>query len=161
MRYPFINLIKMLFFLVLAFVFISHFAGQPRETSAQLFGGDDSKWERIILEIAKLNTRIVEKVIPQFDRINSDIKKIKIEISRVKTEVRNVRSGNNNLIEQMDTLSNMIPGIQRSMEQNQVRAMQQIQALGKRLEQLEAKIQADSENQEKLLNRIIERLAIF
>ncbi len=108
------------------------------EASAQLFGGDNNKWERILLEIKKLNTRIVEKVIPQIDRINSDIKKIKIEISRVKTEVRNVRSGNNNLSEQIDTLSNMIPGIQSSMEQSQVRAMQQIQALGKRLEQLDA-----------------------
>jgi len=108
------------------------------EAFAQLFGGDNNKWERILLEIKKLNTRIVEKVIPQIDRINSDIKKIKIEISRVKTEVRNVRSGNNNLSEQIDTLSNMIPGIQSSMEQSQVRAMQQIQALGKRLEQLDA-----------------------
>ncbi|MCH8933734.1 MAG: hypothetical protein IH923_11770 [Nitrospinae bacterium] len=108
------------------------------EASAQLFGGDNNKWERILLEIKKLNTRIVEKVIPKIDRINSDIKKIKIEISRVKTEVRNVRSGNNNLSEQIDTLSNMIPGIQSSMEQSQVRAMQQIQALGKRLEQLDA-----------------------
>ncbi len=117
------------------------------EASAQLFGGDDNKWERILLEIKKLNTRIVEKVIPQFDRINSDIKKIKIEISRVKTEVHNVRSGNNNLSEQMDTLSNMIPGIQSSMEQSQMRAMQQIQALGKRLEQLEAKIMAEQAQQ--------------
>ena len=108
------------------------------EAFAQLFGGDNNKWERILLEIKKLNTRIVEKVIPKIDRINSDIKKIKIEISRVKTEVRNVRSGNNNLSEQIDTLSNMIPGIQSSMEQSQVRAMQQIQALGKRLEQLDA-----------------------
>lgn len=108
------------------------------EAFAQLFGGDNNKWERILLEIKKLNTRIVEKVIPQIDRINSDIKKIKIEISRVKTEVRNVRSGNNNLSEQIETLSNMIPGIQSSMEQSQVRTMQQIQALGKRLEQLDA-----------------------
>ena len=108
------------------------------EAFAQLFGGDNNKWERILLEIKKLNTRIVEKVIPKIDRINSDIKKIKIEISRVKTEVRNVRSGNNNLSEQIETLSNMIPGIQSSMEQSQVRTMQQIQALGKRLEQLDA-----------------------
>ncbi|MCH7650720.1 MAG: hypothetical protein IIA63_06120 [Nitrospinae bacterium] len=117
------------------------------DASAQLFGGDDTKWERILLEIKKLNTRIVEKVIPQIDRINSDIKKIKIEISRVKTEVRNVRSGNNNLSEQIETLSNMIPGIQSSMEQSQVRTMQQIQALGKRLEQLEAKIKAEQAQQ--------------
>lgn len=117
------------------------------EASAQLFGGDNNKWERILLEIKKLNTRIVEKVIPKIDRINSDIKKIKIEISRVKTEVRNVRSGNNNLSEQIETLSNMIPGIQSSMEQSQVRTMQQIQALGKRLEQLEAKIKAEQAQQ--------------
>lgn len=117
------------------------------EAFAQLFGGDNNKWERILLEIKKLNTRIVEKVIPQIDRINSDIKKIKIEISRVKTEVRNVRSGNNNLSEQIETLSNMIPGIQSSMEQSQVRTMQQIQALGKRLEQLEAKIKAEQAQQ--------------
>ena len=93
------------------------------EAPAQLFGGDKNKWERILLEIKKLNTRIVEQVIPQIDRINSDIKKIKIEISRVKTEVRNVRSGNNNLSEQIETLSNMIPGIQSSMEQSQVRTL--------------------------------------
>lgn len=117
------------------------------EAFAQLFGGDNNKWERILLEIKKLNTRIVEKVIPKIDRINSDIKKIKIEISRVKTEVRNVRSGNNNLSEQIETLSNMIPGIQSSMEQSQVRTMQQIQALGKRLEQLEAKIKAEQAQQ--------------
>jgi len=133
------------------------------EAFAQLFGGDDTKWERILLEIKKLNTRIVEKVIPQFDRINSDIKKIKIEISRVKTEVRNVRSGNNNLSQQMDILSNVIPGIQSSMEQSQVRAMQQIQALGKRLEQLEAKIQAQqaqqARNQQAQLNAIKQEVA--
>ncbi len=133
------------------------------EASAQLFGGDDNKWERILLEIKKLNTRIVEKVIPQFDRINSDIKKIKIEISRVKTEVRNVRSGNSNLSEQMDTLSNMIPGIQRSMEQSQMQAMQQIQALDKRLEQLEAKIMAEqaqqARNQQAQLDAIKQEVA--
>ena len=33
--------------------------------SAQLFGSDDKKSERILLEIKKLNTRIVETVIPQ------------------------------------------------------------------------------------------------
>lgn len=133
------------------------------EASAQLFGGDNNKWERILLEIKKLNTRIVEKVIPQIDRINSDIKKIKIEISRVKTEVRNVRSGNNNLSEQIETLSNMIPGIQSSMEQSQVRTMQQIQALGKRLEQLEAKIKAEqaqqARNQQAQLDAIKQEVA--
>ena len=133
------------------------------EAFAQLFGGDNNKWERILLEIKKLNTRIVEKVIPKIDRINSDIKKIKIEISRVKTEVRNVRSGNNNLSEQIDTLSNMIPGIQSSMEQSQVRAMQQIQALGKRLEQLEAKIKAEqaqqARNQQAQLDAIKQEVA--
>ncbi len=134
------------------------------EAFAQFFGGDDTKWERILLEIKKLNTRIVEKVIPQFERINSDIKKIKIEISRVKTEVRNVRSGTNNLSQQMDILSNVIPGIQSSMEQSQVRAMQQIQALGERLEQLEAKIQAQqaqqARNQQAQLNAIQQEVAI-
>lgn len=133
------------------------------EAFAQLFGGDNNKWERILLEIKKLNTRIVEKVIPKIDRINLDIKKIKIEISRVKTEVRNVRSGNNNLIEQLDTLSNMIPGIQRSMEQSQVQAMQQIQALGKRMENLEAKIKAEqaqqARNQQAQLDAIQQEIA--
>lgn len=133
------------------------------EAFAQLFGGDNNKWERILLEIKKLNTRIVEKVIPQIDRINSDIKKIKIEISRVKTEVRNVRSGNNNLSEQIETLSNMIPGIQSSMEQSQVRTMQQIQALGKRLEQLQAKIKAEqaqqASNQQAQLDAIKQEVA--
>lgn len=133
------------------------------EAFAQLFGGDNNKWERILLEIKKLNTRIVEKVIPQIDRINSDIKKIKIEISRVKTEVRNVRSGNNNLSEQIETLSNMIPGIQSSMEQSQVRTMQQIQALGKRLEQLQAKIKAEqaqqARNQQAQLDAIKQEVA--
>jgi len=133
------------------------------EAFAQLFGGDNNKWERILLEIKKLNTRIVEKVIPQIDRINSDIKKIKIEISRVKTEVRNVRSGNNNLSEQIETLSNMIPGIQSSMEQSQVRTMQQIQALGKRLEQLQAKIKAEqaqqTRNQQAQLDAIKQEVA--
>jgi len=128
------------------------------EAFAQLFGSDNNKWERILLEIKKLNTRIVENVIPQFDSINSDIKKIKIEIGRVKAEVRNVKSGNNNLSQQMDILSNVIPGIQRSMEQSQVQVMQQIQALGKRMEQLRAKIKAEqdqqSSNQQAQLNAI-------
>ena len=135
------------------------------DAAAQLFGGDDKKWERILLEIKKLNTRIVEQVIPQFQRINSEINKVKIEINKVKVEigrikagVNTVKSGNKNLTGQMEILSNVIPGIQSSMEQSQMQAIRQIQALGKRLDQLEAKIKAgqdqQAQNQQAALNSI-------
>lgn len=128
------------------------------DASAQLFGGNDKKWERILLEIKKLNTRIVEQVIPQFKQINSEINKVKMEVGRIRADLNTVKSGNKNLNGQMEILANVIPGIQSSMEQSQVRAIRQIQDLGKRLDQLEAKIKAgqdqQAQNQQAALNAI-------
>jgi hypothetical protein len=106
--------------------------------SAQLFG-DDKKSERILLEIKKLNTRIVEKVIPQIQNTNLEIEKIKAEVNRV-------RSGNKTVNQQMEILSSVIPAMQGSMEQSQARSIQEIQSLSKRLAQLEAQIKSDREN---------------
>ena len=117
--------------------------------SAQLFGSDDKKSERILLEIKKLNTRIVEKVLPQIQNTNLAIKRIRTEIDQVKAEVNRVKSGNKNVGEQMDILASVIPAMQGSMEQSQARSMQEIQSLGKRLAQLEAQIKSDRENKAK------------
>jgi len=106
--------------------------------SAQLFG-DDKKSERILLEIKKLNTRIVENVIPQIQNTNLEIEKIKAEVSRV-------RSGNKTVNQQMEILSSVIPAMQGSMEQSQARSIQEIQSLSKRLAQLEAQIKSEQEN---------------
>ena len=117
--------------------------------SAQLFGSDDKKSERILLEIKKLNTRIVERVIPQIQNTNLAIEKIKAEIDQVKAEVNRVKSGNKNVGQQMDILVSVIPAMQGSMEQSQARSMQEIQSLGKRLAQLETQIKSDRENKAK------------
>jgi len=106
--------------------------------SAQLFG-DDKKSERILLEIKKLNTRIVENVIPQIQNTNLEIEKIKAEVNRV-------RSGNKTVNQQMEILSSVIPAMQGSMEQSQARSIQEIQSLSKRLAQLEAQIKSEQEN---------------
>lgn len=50
----------------------------------QSFGSDSRKLERILLEIKKINTRIVEKVIPQIHNTNLAIEKINAEIKQVK-----------------------------------------------------------------------------
>ncbi len=113
--------------------------------SPQLFG-DDKKSERILLEIKKLNTRIVEKVIPQIQNTNLTIQNLKAEINRVRAEVKRVRSGNKTVNQQMEILSSVIPAMQGSMEQSQAQSIQEIQSLGKRLTQLEAQIKAEREN---------------
>ena len=79
--------------------------------SAQLFGSDDKKSERILLEIKKLNTRIVEKVIPQIQSTNRAIEKIKAEINQVKAAVNRVGSGNKIVNQQMDILVSVIPAM--------------------------------------------------
>jgi DNA repair exonuclease SbcCD ATPase subunit len=117
--------------------------------SAQLFGSDDRKSERILLEIKKLNTRIVEKVLPQIQNTNSEIEKIKAEINQVKSEINRVKSGNKSVSQNMEMLSNIIPGMQGTIEQGQVQTMQEVQSLGTRLAQLEAQIKADRENSAK------------
>ena len=117
--------------------------------SAQLFGSDDKKSERILLEIKKLNTRIVEKVIPQIQSTNRAIEKIKAEINQVKAAVNRVGSGNKIVNQQMDILVSVIPAMQGSMEQSQVQTMQEIQSLGKRLAQLETQIKSDRSNRAK------------
>jgi hypothetical protein len=117
--------------------------------SAQLFGSDDKKSERILLEIKKLNTRIVEKVIPQIQNTNLAIEKIKAEIKQVKSEFNRVKSGNKNVNQQIEILSSMIPAMQGSMEQSQVQTMQEIQSVGKRLAQLETQIKSEQANEAK------------
>ena len=111
--------------------------------SAQLFGSDDKKSERILLEIKKLNTRIVEKVIPQIQNTNQAFEKIKAEINQVKSEFNRVKSGNKNVNQQIEILSSVIPAMQGSMEQSQAQTMQEIQSLGKRLSQLETQIKSE------------------
>jgi chromosome segregation ATPase len=113
--------------------------------SPQLFG-DDKKSERILLEIKKLNTRIVEKVIPQIQNTNLTIQNLKAEIKQVRAEVNRVRSGNKAVNQQIEILSSVIPAMQESMEQSQNQTLQEIQSLGKRLTQLEAQIKSEQES---------------
>ena len=113
--------------------------------SAQLFG-DDRKSERILLEIKKLNTRVVEQVIPQIQNTNLTIEKLKAEINKVRAEVNRVRSGNKTVNQQIEILSSVIPSMQGSMEQSQAQTIQEIQSLGNRLFQLEAQIKAERES---------------
>jgi hypothetical protein len=112
---------------------------------AQSFGSDERKMERILLEIKKLNTRVVEQVIPKIHNTNLAIEKIKTEIDQVRSEVNRVGSGNKNVNQQMDILSSVIPAMQGSMEQSQAQTMQEIQSLGNRLTQLEAQIKSERE----------------
>jgi hypothetical protein len=113
--------------------------------SAQSFG-DDRKSERILLEIKKLNTRVVEQVIPQIQNTNLTIENLKAEINKVRAEVNRVRSGNKTVNQQMEILSSVIPAMQGSMEQSQAQTIQEVQSLGKRLAQLEAQIKAERES---------------
>jgi hypothetical protein len=113
--------------------------------STQLFA-DDRKSERILLEIKKLNTRIVEKVIPQIQNTNLTIENLKSEINKVRAEVNRVRSGSKTVNQQMEILSSVIPAMQGAMEQSQAQSMQEIQSLGKRLGQLEAQIKAERDS---------------
>jgi hypothetical protein len=110
--------------------------------SAQSFG-DDRKSERILLEIKKLNTRVVEQVIPQIQNTNLTIEKLKAEINKVRAEVNRVRSGNKTVNQQMEILSSVIPAMQGSIELSQVQTIQEIQSLGKRLAELEAQIKSE------------------
>ena len=121
-------------------------------TASTLLFADDRKSERILLEIKKLNTRVVEQVIPQIQNTNLTIENLKSEINKVRAEVNRVRSGNKTVNQQMEILSSVIPAMQGAMEQSQAQSIQEIQSLGKRLTQLEAQIKADrdskSQNQE-------------
>jgi len=113
-------------------------------TPAQLFA-EDRKSERILLEIKKLNTRVVEQVIPQIQNTNLTIEKLKAEISKVKAEVNRIRSGNKTVNQQLEIISSVIPAMQGAMEQSQVQSIQEIQSLSKRLTQLEAQIKANQD----------------
>jgi hypothetical protein len=112
---------------------------------AQLFA-EDRKSERILLEIKKLNTRVVEQVIPQIQNTNLTIENLKSEINKVRAEVNRVRSGNKTVNQQMEILSSVIPAMQGAMEQSQAQSLQEIQSLGKRLAQLEAQLKAERDS---------------
>ena len=114
-------------------------------TPARLFA-DDRKSERILLEIKKLNTRVVEQIIPQIQNTNLTIENLKSEINKVRAEVNRVRSGNKTVNQQMEILSSVIPAMQGAMEQSQAQSIQEIQSLGKRLAQLEAQIKAERDS---------------
>jgi hypothetical protein len=98
------------------------------------------------LEIKKLNTRVVEQVIPQIQNTNLTIEKLKAEINKVRAEVNRVRSGNKTVNQQMEILSSVIPAMQGSIELSQVQTIQEIQSLGKRLAELEAQIKSERES---------------
>ncbi len=111
---------------------------------AQLFA-DDRKSERILLEIKKLNTRVVEQVIPQIQNTNLTIEKLNTEINKVKAEVNRIRSGNKTVNQQLEIISSVIPAMQGAMEQSQAQSIQEIQSLSKRLTQLEAQIKTNQD----------------
>lgn len=115
--------------------------------SADLFGSDDKKMEMILREIKKVNTRIMENVIPKINQTQNEIKKLRAEISRVKSEMQKLKSGNQSMIQQMDIMASVIPGIQASMDQGQARTIQEVHALSKRLSDLETKIKAGQAQQ--------------
>ena len=112
--------------------------------SSQLFA-DDRKSERILLEIKKLNTRVVEQVIPQIQNTNLTIENLKAEIKKVRAEVNRVKSGNKTVNQQIEILASVIPAMQGSMEQSQAQSIQEIQSLSKRLTQLETQIKANQD----------------
>lgn len=115
--------------------------------SADLFGSDDKKMEMILREIKKVNTRIMENVIPKINQTQNEIKKLRAEISRVKSEMQKLKSGNQSMTQQMDTMASVIPGIQASMDQGQAQTIQEVHALSKRLSDLETKIKAGQAQQ--------------
>ena len=118
-------------------------------SSTDLFASDEEKLRRILLSIKKLNSRIVEEVMPQIKNTNLKIGQITTEIDKVRAEISRVKSGNKTVNERMDILSSVIPAMQGSMEQNQVQTMQEIQSLSTRLAQLETQIKAEREDKAK------------
>lgn len=118
-------------------------------SSTDLFASDEEKLRRILLSIKKLNSRIVEDVMPQIKNTNLKIGQITTEFDKVREEINQVKSGNKTVNERMDILSSVIPAMQGSMEQNQVQTMQEIQSLSTRLAQLETQIKAEREDKAK------------
>lgn len=103
--------------------------------SAGMFDDDDDKMALLLREVKKLNTRVLENVIPKIEKTSKEIQTLRAEISRLK-------SGNKNLMQQMDILVSVIPSIQESMDRGRAETNQQIQAMDKKLAQLEAHIKA-------------------
>lgn len=118
-------------------------------SSAQSFGSDEEKLRRILLSIKRLNSRIVEEVMPRIKDTNSKIGQIKAEIDKVRAEVNSVKSGNRSFNEDIDMLKSEIPSLRGSIEQSQVQTMHEIQSLGKRLAQLETQIKSERDNRAK------------
>ncbi len=142
----------------LAVLFIACLSFYASEAQADLFGsGDSKKAERILLEIKKLNTRIVEEVLPKFKQVHSninslrvdmnsirtDVNKIQVEIGRVKAEISKIKSGHNSLAQEMDILKNVIPQMQGSMENSQAQAIQKIQKMGNQLNRFEEQMKEE------------------
>lgn len=118
-------------------------------SSVESFGSDEEKLRRILLSIKRLNSRVVEDVMPQIKDTNLKIGQITAEIDKVRTEVNRVKSGNKTVNQQMEILSSVIPAMQGSMEQSQVQTMQEIRSLSKRLAQLESQIKSEREDKAK------------
>jgi len=96
-------------------ILLSSFVLFPNLASAELFGGDDKKWEQLFLQIKKINSRLVDL---------DNVKLIAME-SLQKDAVR-----------QIEELKNIFPGFQGALNDNRMGIEQNAQILKNTLDRM-------------------------
>ncbi len=106
----------------LIFSFLILLTGGATPASAQLFGSDEKNWEKVLIELKKINARLV---------------------SLHNKDLPTIHSNQADLMEQTHTMRSMLPGIQGKMEElrsNQSDQLGQVQA---RIGQIETFVQGE------------------
>ncbi len=105
--------IKSLFLVFLVFALI------PVNASAQLFGSDDEKWEKVFIGLKKINSRLV-----------------RLETS----EMVNLRHQLEDLLRQIEEVKQTLPQLQGAVELNKSETLAQVNKVDSKLSDLEAEV---------------------
>ncbi len=100
------------------------FSASP--ASAQLFGSDEKNWEKVLIELKKINARLVSlhnKDLPTLHRNQAE------------------------MMDQVGSLRNMLPGIQGKMEELRSNQSDQMSGIQNRIGQIESFVQGEMSRQ--------------
>lgn len=134
---------KSLFVLFLSFAMMGL---SPDLALSQLFGDDDKKWERVMMEMKKINSRLVSL-------------KTK-DLQGLEDNQAQLQQSQGEILSQIQNLQNLIPNIQGVVEQSNAAMSRQVSGFSAKLAELELALKAELQINNKSQAEAIDNLKV-
>lgn len=130
--------------LFVLFLSVAMMGLSPDLALSQLFGDDDKKWERVMMEMKKINSRLVSL-------------KTK-DLQGLEDNQAQLQQSQGEILSQIQNLQNLIPNIQGVVEQSNAAMSQQVSGFSAKLAELElalkAELQINNKSQTEAINNL-------